>query len=144
MKHVHAITSRHRARGFSLVAAIFVLVVLAALGAFLVTISSVQRQTAVGALQGARAYQAAQAGIEWATFRATQPTPACVASTFAPNAADLAGFSVTVNCAATGYVEGAANYSVYIIDSRATFGTFGDLDFYSRRLEVTVTNASSP
>lgn len=137
--------TRRRAGGFSLVTAVFVIVVLAAIGAFIVRISDVQRQTALGALQGARAFQAAQAGIEWGVFHATQPTPVCTASSaLTPAAPGLEGFNVAVTCTATGHPEGGANYSVYVVDSRATYGTFGDLYFFSRSLQTTVTNASGP
>lgn len=144
MKYRSCIRSRRHVRGFSLVAAVFVIVVLSAIGAFMVTIGEVQRQSPIAALQGARAYQAAQAGIEWGVFNALQPSPVCTASSFSPAVAGLQGFNVAVTCSATAYLEGASNYSVYVIGSRATYGTFGGLDFYSRNLQVTVTNASSP
>lgn len=145
MRYGSHIGSRRRARGFSLVAAIFIIVVLAAIAAYMVTIGEVQRQSPIAALQGARAYQAAQAGIEWGVFNAVQATPICNASSFSPAGAGLQGFNVAVTCSATAYTEGASNYSVYVIGSRATFGAFGGgPDFYSRNLQVTVTNASSP
>jgi len=137
--HMHSL---QRARGFSLVAAIFIVVVLASIGAFMVTIGEVQRQSPVGALQGARAYQAALAGVEWATFHAVQAPP-CNGSTFSPTVAGLTGFTVAVTCTASAFTEGGANYNVYTIGSRATFGTFGTQHFYSRNLQATVTNASN-
>lgn len=143
MKRRRRIRSRRHARGFSLVAAIFIIVVLSALGAFMVTIGEVESQSPVAALQGARAYQAAQAGIEWGVFHAIQSVPVCTASSiFSPAGQGLDGFNVAVTCTATGYTEGVSNYSVYVIGSRATYGTFGGLDFYSRNLQITVTNAS--
>jgi len=54
-----------RQRGFSVIAAIFLLVVLAALGAFMLTFSTVQQTTGTQDLQGARGYQAARSGVEW-------------------------------------------------------------------------------
>ena len=51
--------------GFSIVTAMFILVVLALLGSYMVRLSGVQIDTAIYALQGAQAYQAARAGIEW-------------------------------------------------------------------------------
>src|SRR5581483_11248768 len=66
-------TPRKRQAGFSLVAAIFIIAVLAVLAALMVTIGSVQRTTVAQALQAARAYQAANAGIEWAIVRAINP-----------------------------------------------------------------------
>lgn len=93
--------SLYRMRGFSLVSAIFLLVVLAALGAAIVTVSTVQHQSSALDIQGVRAYQAARAGIEWGLFRRLQ-AGACVGSTniALPGGTSLAGFSVTVTCTA--------------------------------------------
>ena len=134
-------------RGFSLVAAIFILVILAALGAFMITIGETQRATTVAAAQGARAYQAAQAGIEWGVAQAIPVGGgggSCAASTgpFTLGGAAFDGFAVTVTCTTTAITEGGSAYSVYTIDATATYGTFGNSDYFSRTLQVTVTNAS--
>jgi MSHA biogenesis protein MshP len=63
-----------RLRGFAIVSAIFILVVLAALGAFIVNISTTQQIGSALDVQGVRAYQAARAGIEWGLFRVLQDT----------------------------------------------------------------------
>lgn len=55
---------RHQV-GFAAIAAIFLVVVLAALGAFMVTFSNTQQLTSAQDLQGTRAYWAARAGLEW-------------------------------------------------------------------------------
>ncbi|MEW6371677.1 MAG: agglutinin biogenesis protein MshP [Pseudomonadota bacterium] len=104
-----------RAGGAGLVTAIFLLVVLAGLAVALVTLFGTQRQSAALDEQGARAYQAARAGIEWGLFqRATNPTGYCAAEGAGGGAAQtdhfalpagpanarssLAGFVVTVQC----------------------------------------------
>ena len=56
--------------GFSLITAIFILVIFAALGAAMVTFSTVQHTTVAMDIQSARAYQAARAGIEWGAYEA--------------------------------------------------------------------------
>jgi len=56
-------------RGFSLISAIFLLVVIAALGAFAVTLSTTQQQSAALDVLGARGYQAARAGVEWGAYQ---------------------------------------------------------------------------
>jgi MSHA biogenesis protein MshP len=96
---------RPRQAGAGLVTAIFLLVVLAGLAVALVTIFSTQRQSSSLDEQGARAYQAARAGIEWALFqRSLDPANYCVGDapvvrSFAlPPATPLAGFVVTVSC----------------------------------------------
>lgn len=64
-----------RFRGFAIVSAIFILVVLAALGAFIVNISTSQQIGSALDVQGVRAYQAAHAGIEWGLYRVTRDGP---------------------------------------------------------------------
>ena len=56
-------------RGFSLPTAIFLLVVLAGLGAVMATFFTVQQQSSALDILGERAYQASRAGIEWGAFQ---------------------------------------------------------------------------
>jgi len=65
--------------GFLLVTAIFLLVVLAALGAFILTISGTQQTSSALDVQGARAYQAARAGIDWASYQLLISTGGAIA-----------------------------------------------------------------
>ncbi len=132
----------HRQAGFSLVAAIFLLVVLAGLGAVIVTVSSVQHSTTSSAVQGSRAYQAARTGIEWGIFQVLNPV-GCFASptVFTLNSPPgLDGFQVTVTCAATNHQEAGVAFQVFRVISTSTGGVFGNPNFVSRRIEVTVTD----
>lgn len=143
--------SVQRQRGFSLVAAIFLIVVLAALGAYLVTIGSVQHTTVAFGIQGARAYQAAQTGIEWGTYRALDAgasaatcgaapsTP--ITSAFTLTNGALNQFRLTVTCQYTAHQERSTTYNVFVITSLAEFGAFGGLDYVSRTIRATVTGA---
>ncbi len=137
-------------RGFALVAAIFIIVVLALLGIMTVTISSMQRATASTAAQGTRAYYAARAGIEWGTYQATQSTPSCAPTTTFPLAVSgLSGISVTVLCqqlssSAVQHQEYGQSYYVFALTSTATSGNFGDADFVSRTINAVVTTALPP
>ena len=110
-------------RGFSLVSAIFLLVVIAALGTFAVTLSTTQHQSAAMDVMGSRAYQAARAGIEWAAYQVANsasnaPAAAPCATSFAQNSlgGTLVPFAVTVNCSAASHVEGTDTMSnpIYI------------------------------
>ena len=96
-------------RGFAIVSAIFILVVLAALGAFILTVFGHQQVGSALDVQGVRAYQAARAGVEWGLYRvqATSIDPnsrTCIGggnsstTSFVPVAATLSGFVVTVTC----------------------------------------------
>ena len=54
--------SRFHQQGFAAIAAVFLVVVLAALGAFMVTFSNTQQLTSAQDVQGSRAYWAARGG----------------------------------------------------------------------------------
>ncbi len=128
-----------RERGFSLITAIFLLVILAGVGAFIVTIGAVQHTTVSSSIQGARAYQVARTGIEWGVYSALNP-PGCFApTTFSP--AGLDGFQVTVNCTATPHQESLNSFQVFRLIAVASLGTFGSPNFASRQIEITVTDA---
>ena len=93
-------------RGFTMVSALFILVVLAALGAALAQISLRQQLGSAIDIESARALQAARGGLEWAAFEVLRnPAPPAAApgcfgsSSFA--LAGLAGFTVTVSCTRT-------------------------------------------
>ena len=132
-------------RGFSLVTAIFLLVVIAALGTFAVTLSTTQQQAAAADVMGVRAYQAARAGIEWAAFGVSQTASGfqwagCVPTTTF-NAGTLGGtlapFKVTVTCPApASYVEGTATIWIYNVTSVATAGTVGSPGSVERDVTV--------
>lgn len=61
-------------RGFSIVAAIFLIVVLAGLAVAMVSISTVHQSSSALDVLGARAYQAARAGIQWGLFQRLRGT----------------------------------------------------------------------
>lgn len=132
-----------QARGFSIVSAIFLLVVLSLLGSLMLTFSTVQQVTGAQDVQGSRAYQAARAGIEWGLYQllqtGTQANPGCNANAQPVLGGTLSGFAVTVTCVGFGpYNEGGPNIKVYQITSTATFGGGpGSLNYVERRLQVT-------
>ncbi len=136
-------------RGFSLVTAIFLLVVLASLGAVMMTFFTAQQQSSALDVMGARAYQAARAGIEWGAYQVLQNSgtgfaPACRAGVTAQSLPDLhgtlAGFSVNVGCSATAHSEAAATVTIYQISSvAATRGlAAGNPDYVERQMTVTI------
>lgn len=140
-----------RQRGFSLVTAIFLVVVLAIMGTYLVLSSGVGHSTVAMGIQGARAYQAAQTGIEWAANRsldagatvatcgAAPSTP--ITSNFALTSGALNGFNLSVTCQYTEHQERSVVHQVYEIRSFAWQGVFGSLDYVSRSLQAIITNA---
>lgn len=134
-----------RARGFALISAIFILVVLSALAGFIATVSTTQHVGSALDVMSARAYQAARAGIEWGLFQALQTATPCVASTDIGN---FSGIAVTVQCTtiATGNTVEAGLGSIYRITATACApaagtacpGPAGNNGYVERRLTALV------
>ena len=93
-------SSNTRQNGFAAVAAIFILLVLAALGAFMVSFSNTQQLNSAQDVQGSRAYWAARAGLEWGVA-GTIAASACPASP----PTTIEGFNITVTCAVDTYAD---------------------------------------
>lgn len=113
-------------QGFSIITAIFLLVVLSFLGIAMVSFSTSQHQSAAMDVMGSRAYQAARGGIDWMAFHvvnsasnAAAAVPECAATTFSGLGGTLAPFTVSVNCSAASYVEGASTVWLYDVSAVA-------------------------
>lgn len=123
-----------RQKGFSLVAAVFViaialLIVLAAV----LTLSARNRST-VQALDASRALFAAQSGIEVAIARSL--AGGCLA---VPGSVDIEGFTVTLACVPMTVDEAPDSYAIYTLTAVAQRGSFASNTFISRRVRATVT-----
>ncbi|MFN7085122.1 MAG: hypothetical protein ACK4N4_00675 [Burkholderiales bacterium] len=156
----------HRAsHGFSLPTAIFLLVVLWLLGAFVISITGTQRGALVMDVRGARAYQAARAGIEWAAYHVLDPNndlqdnsppvnllaPCPGAAGSSPStttlpalAGSLADFTVTVACTATDATEANRVIRVFRITATAASGAPGTADYIERKLEAVLSKCKNP
>ncbi|MDH3748440.1 MAG: pilus assembly protein MshP [Gammaproteobacteria bacterium] len=130
-----------RQQGISLVPALFLMIVLAALGVVAVRLNAVQSQTVVLAMQSARAYAAARAGVEWSAYQALINS-SCVSSALTLTEVGLAGFIVDTTCAVSTHAEGPATVRVYTIDAFARSGSYGTPDYVSRRIQSTITDAT--
>lgn len=101
MQHFSAI----RQRGFSLVTAIFLLVVLAGLAVAMVNLSTFQQTGSAMDAQGARVTQAARAGLEWGLYQQlrVRTDGSCFADTafVLPAGTTLSSFTVSVQCRLT-------------------------------------------
>ena len=128
-------------RGFTLITALFLLVVVALLSVYMINLRNVQQSTIVYGLQGARAMQAAQAGLEFGTYDAINNNN-CGASTFNAGGAALSAFSITVKClSSTTHTEGTApadTITTYLLTASAQTGSYGTLDYVYRSLRATV------
>jgi MSHA biogenesis protein MshP len=155
--------------GFAAIAAIFLVVVLAALGAFMVTFSNTQQLTSAQDVQGSRAYWAARAGLEWGISKVvadntngpavlpSAPTwpnmPACAATT-AP--ISIEGFNVTVACtcypSATScavnpsvYTDGTKSVEIYKLTATATStATVGSIAYVERQVSAAIEKCRDP
>jgi MSHA biogenesis protein MshP len=128
---------RRSQRGFSLVSAIFLIVVLAALGAFAARLNVLQQQTVTAALRADQAFQAARAGVAWAAYLALHGGGCGAATLNLPE-----GYRVTVQCSQSSHVEGATPLNVFVIDARAEAGGYGGPDYVSRRVQAKITDGA--
>jgi len=127
-----------RQQGFAAIAAVFLIVVLAALGGFIAMFSNAQQLSAAQDLQGARAYWAARSGLAWGLTQVNSASPVCVAS----SALAIGGFTVTVTCAKNSYTEGGAAVNIYQVQSLAQTSTapsaVGGLGYVERSLSASM------
>jgi MSHA biogenesis protein MshP len=93
-----------RQRGFGLVAAMFLIIIVALLIAAMARLSSSQHGTNSLAIQQARAYQAARAGLEWGITQAIN-AGICAAGTPSLANSNLSDFSVAVTCSPNNYTD---------------------------------------
>lgn len=127
--------------GFSVVSAIFLLVVLAFLGAAMVTFSTNQQQSSALDIMGARAYQAARTGVEWGAYQVLRNGSCAPTTTLPALAGTLSGFGVTVTCsfAAASEVNAATGtVTVYGLTSTATQGTVGQPNYVERQIQASI------
>jgi MSHA biogenesis protein MshP len=155
---------KRQVAGFALMMAIFIIVTLAAIGVYLLTISTGQLEAATQDEQGARAYQAAHAGVDWGAFQllCNPSNPNCnrPASAFFSActgagsssktltlAQGLSGFCAQVDCSKVGSEsEGGVTIDVYRITATGFnlptagcgAGTVGPT-YVERQLQLTLT-----
>ena len=127
--------------GFSIVMAIFILIILSLLGSYMVKLSGVQHATSVFSIKSARAYQAAKAGIGWAVARIYSGGNCSNISSASPlSFTDINGFSVSLTCSSQSFSEGIDNPIVYKITAFSEFGAYSSANYISRKLQVTLVN----
>lgn len=145
-------------QGFAAIAAIFLVVVLAALGGFMLTFSNTQHLTSAQDVQGSRAYWAARAGLEWgigsvaaSPGAASTTEPGCpvseagsttVKSTTTIGTNFDGGFSVAVTCEHADFTEGISGPNHFIFqfksEATATGGSPGTLGYIQRSISASM------
>lgn len=130
--------------GFAAVAAIFLVVVLAALGGFMLTFSNTQQLSSAQDVQGSRAYWAARAGLEWAVV-AIPPAGLATLNTCTVTAppTTIDGFTIAIVCtkatyADTGVTSGVAPTAIFRITVTASTGTVGSIAYVDRSVTASV------
>jgi MSHA biogenesis protein MshP len=125
-----------RETGFSILAAIFLLVVLALLGALIASVTGMQQSSGQLDVLGVRAYHSARAGMEWGASQVLDPNnnlpgvggtanlPPCPAAStnLTGLGGSLSSFTVTVTCSAAinaPTTEGNRNIGAYQIIATA-------------------------
>jgi MSHA biogenesis protein MshP len=125
--------SKQRQRGFAVFTAIFFLVVVGALGGYMLQFSSTQQLNSAQDLQGSRAEWAAHGALDWA-IASVLNTAACEAPP-----AMLESFTLQVSCVAQTYDEAGLKTQIFhisvIAQSQVAPGTLG---FIERSLSATV------
>lgn len=109
-RHIHH-------HGFAAISAIFLIVVLAALGGFMLAFSNTQQLNSAQDLQGSKAYWAARGGLEWAISSVRSSSFACPAAGVAP--ASIDGFTITTTCTRKTYTEGGITIVIFSLESKA-------------------------
>lgn len=155
-------------RGFSVVVAIFLLVVLAALSVIIVSVTGIQQASGQLDVLGVRAYQAARSGMEWGVRSVLDPDntlnpascaapvmPACPAATnLSGLPQSLAPFTVSVTCTQTDTTEGNRSLRVFLVVASACNEPEGGAcprvaaptipDYVSRQLQASVAKCKDP
>lgn len=119
-------------QGISLISAIFILVLFAALAGLMVSLVSTGNITAAQDALGSKAEHGAQAGVEWGMFQLdpngdSAVLPACFSAATLPTLSEFPGMTINVSCSAfpsaTGqYTEGGQRIRIYRITATASNG----------------------
>lgn len=139
--------------GFSLVSAIFIVVILGLIGSYIVSISALTSASSSLLGLGVKAYYAAKSGLEWGAYQVA-PCPTCPGgagpyncpaspTTITFTQGGLAGLSATVTCKVVDtpgntFTEHGIIYKVFQINSTGQYGISGSGDFVSRQLYMTI------
>ncbi len=127
---------RNRQSGMSLIGSIFIMVVLSAIGVYMLSLNAMQHTSTSLSLQSSRALYAAESGVEWVAWyvRTSAYKDNCPAS---GTSFDVGNFTLNIdNCTEASITEGTNTYKIFDtqITASTTGSSFGDSDFSSRTL----------
>ena len=127
-----------RQSGFTLVTALFLLIVVSLLSVYLINFRNVQQSTVVFGQQGARAMQAAHTGIEWGIYESVVNGNCALNTLFTASGTALSAYNISVDCSSSTHTEGTVLITTYRLTSEAQTGTYGTLDYVYRSMQATV------
>jgi MSHA biogenesis protein MshP len=136
--------AKKKQTGFSLVSAIFIIVILSLIGSYIVSLSALTNASSNLAGLGVRAYYAAKSGLEWAAYQAVPFGGAgpfnCPASptTLTFTQGGLAGLSAVITCTPDSFTEYGITYKIFQINATGQYSAAGNADYVSRRLYMTI------
>lgn len=129
--------SLRRGRGFALVAAIFVLVVLSLLAAMATYLVNVQSRTLLLDTRGSQALKAAQAGLDLQAWQVLRNNGQCANSSLAAGSLPgaLAAYELVLGCSASSVADDGTGraVTVYRLSAQASTGTPG-VDYVERQV----------
>jgi MSHA biogenesis protein MshP len=115
-----------RSGGFAAPLAVFIIVLGMVMAGAIAMLSGTQQAGSALDVQGARAYQAARAGLEWGVHHVLRAAGEdCISienagngTSFSPGGG-LADFRVTLRCTATAHTEGSSTLTMYALTANA-------------------------
>jgi|TARA_B110000908_G_scaffold145632_1_gene176051 MSHA biogenesis protein MshP len=140
-------------RGFASIVALFLLVVMAAMGSFMLTFSNTQQLASAQDIKGSQAYWAARAGLEWGMGYVIRQPAGTVECADLPDEStgfdgvfteELTGFdggfTVEVTCKKSVYTEGVKNIKIFSITSVANNNPAmpGNVGFIERSVSASI------
>ncbi len=133
--------------GFSIMSAIFIVVVLSLIGSYIVSLAALTASSGSLTVQGVKAYFAAKSGLEWGLYKVAPsavsggaPPYNCPTSptTLTFTQGGLVGFNAVVTCTQAAFTEGATTYNIFTINSVGQYGLVNSPEYANRELFVTV------
>jgi MSHA biogenesis protein MshP len=132
--------NKRLSRGMALPLAIFVMVVLSAMVAYLMRIFLLANASSTQEILATRAYFSARAVIERAAYQVLLPGSTTIQACPAAQTISIDGFSVALTCQQYDYTDtsGTENVSVYQLVATASQGTQGSQDYVERQIQVSL------
>ena len=118
--------------------AIFLVVIMAALGGFMMNFSTTASITSMQDVQGTRVYWAARSGVQWAVSSILYAGN-CTGSPTSLTDPTLTGFTLTIVCTPDAHDENGVTRTIWRITVNAhSTGAAGSLGYIERQLSATV------